>query len=46
MTILSQNGNQARIGITAPQDVPILRDELIARNDAPASNAIKSDNGA
>lgn len=29
VTVLGLNGNQVRIGIEAPDDVPILREELV-----------------
>ena len=29
--ILSQRGNQFRVGITAPQDIPVHRDEVYQR---------------
>ena len=31
VTILSQRGDQFRIGITAPQDIPVHRDEVYQR---------------
>ena len=31
ITVLGLNGNQARIGITAPEDIPIYRDEIYKR---------------
>ncbi len=33
VTILSVNGNQAKIGIDAPKDVEILREELLEEYD-------------
>lgn len=32
MTVLSQSGNQVRIGIDAPKDVTILREEVRDRD--------------
>ncbi len=29
VTVLSVRGNQVRIGVTAPKEVPVLREELI-----------------
>jgi carbon storage regulator len=35
VTVLEITPDRVRLGIAAPRDVPILRDELVARHDAP-----------
>ncbi len=37
VTVLDCKGGRARIGIEAPSDIPIVRDELHARADAPVT---------
>jgi len=39
IVIVEVRGDRVRIGIKAPQDIPILRDELAARIDAEAAEA-------
>lgn len=36
ITLVSMRGNQVRIGIEAPDDVPIFREELLRPLDPPA----------
>lgn len=36
LTILASNGNQIRLGIEAPDDVLILREELVQEIEYPA----------
>ena len=36
VTVLQVNGNQVRIGITAPEDVKIMRQELLDREPVTA----------
>jgi carbon storage regulator len=33
LTVVQIDGNKVRIGFEAPQDVPIIRNELIPRNE-------------
>ena len=33
VTILEVDGNRVRLGIAAPRDIPVLRDELAGRLD-------------
>ena len=35
VTVLDMKGNEVRIGIQAPDDVTILREELLQREQAP-----------
>ena len=32
ITILSSNGNQIKIGIEAPKEIPVYREEIYTRN--------------
>lgn len=34
VTVLEVDGDRVRLGIAAPRDIPILRDELIGKLDA------------
>ncbi len=38
VTVLSVRGNQVRIGVTAPKEVPVLREELIDNASEKPSN--------
>jgi len=42
ITVLSVKGNQVQIGINAPKDVCILRDELIDAKCPPETNSTHS----
>ncbi|PCJ88393.1 MAG: carbon storage regulator [Thiotrichaceae bacterium] len=42
ITVLSVKGNQVQIGINAPKDVCILRDELIDAKCTPDTNSTHS----
>ncbi|MEE9304115.1 MAG: carbon storage regulator CsrA [Thiotrichaceae bacterium] len=39
VTVLGVKGNQVRIGITAPKEVSILREELLLRDQQEAENS-------
>ena len=39
VTILDVSGNQIRIGVTAPKDVPVHREEVAERIKAEAANS-------
>ena len=39
VTILDVSGNQIRIGVTAPKDVPVHREEVAERIKADAANS-------
>jgi carbon storage regulator len=41
ITVVKVDRNQVRIGIEAPQDVPILRDELIGVGDSSDREAVR-----
>jgi carbon storage regulator len=40
ITIVATRGNQVRIGIEAPDEVPIFREELLDRADFPRDGAV------
>jgi carbon storage regulator len=42
VTVLSTNGSQIRLGITAPTDVPVHREEIFRRIKAEAGASIDS----
>ena len=39
VTILDVSGNQVRLGVTAPKDVPVHREEVAERIRAEAANS-------
>ena len=39
VTVLEIHGDRVRLGIAAPRDIPILRDELIGTLDVPVPSA-------
>ena len=40
VTVLGIKGNQVRIGIDAPEDVVILREELVANDNQEGADAV------
>ena len=39
--VVGVNGKKVRLGMTAPSDVPILRDEIIQKRESPAADSKK-----
>ena len=46
VTVLGVKGNQVRIGITAPKDVSVHREEIFQRINPDAESAATVDGGA